>query len=75
MWVLVALYLPARLISLFHNHVLYLFMETDPVKWLMSAFDSFGEIKIKEYVKLSLNQNKILSNSHSLLGTLPSLDH
>lgn len=41
----------------------------------MSAFDSFGEIKIKEYVKLSLNQNKILSNCLSLSGTLPSLDH
>lgn len=75
MWVLVALYLPARLTSLFHNHVLYLFMETDPARWFMSAFDSFGEIKIKEYVKLSFNQNEILSNCLSLLGILPSLDH
>lgn len=41
----------------------------------MSAFDSFGEIKIKEYVKLSFNQNEILSNCLSLLGILPSLDH
>lgn len=41
----------------------------------MSAFDSFGDIRIKEYVKLSLNQNKILSKCLSLLGTPPSLDH
>lgn len=41
----------------------------------MGAFDSFGEIKIREYVKLSLNQNKIFNNSVSLLRALPSSDH
>lgn len=41
----------------------------------MGAFDSFGEIKIREYVKLRLNQKKIFSNSIFLLRTLPSSDH
>lgn len=50
-------------------------METDTVRWFITAFDSFGEIKIKVYVKLSLNQNKAFSNCLPLSGALPFLDH